>query len=212
MSTTSFYGSIYDNIHQPVDCFLMPADAVSVYGASTLKFSLRSLLGLTLLLVLLTTTACSPGYLRPNDIYPDDPAFQIDTEARIPDTVEARQALDVIAQYRVALVTKDFGTLNRLVSENYYDNAGTTHTTSDDYGIGELRAAFEVMAGHTESIQYKIIVKDLVFENQRAHIDYEYEYAYEYKVGDESTWDAGVEVNRLRLAREGDEWRIIGGL
>lgn len=188
------------------------ADVMPVYGVGILKFTSRFWVGLVLLSVMIVSSACSPGYIRPNDIYPNDPAFRIDSEARIPDTVEARKVLDVVAQYRLALVNKDFGTLNRLVSENYYDNAGTTHTTSDDYGVNELRSAFEVMASHTEGIQYKVVIKDLVFEDQRAHVDYEYEYAYEYKVGDESTWDAGVEVNRLRLAHEGDVWRIVGGL
>ena len=185
------------------------ADVVPVYGVGILKFTTRFLLGLVLLSAMIVTSACSPGYIRPNDIYANDPTFKIDPESRIPDTLETRK---VLAQYRLALVNKDFGTLNRLVSEDYYDNAGTTHTTSDDYGVKELRASFELMASHTEGIQYKVLVKDLTFEEQRAHVDYEYEYAYEYKVGDESTWDAGVEVNRLRLAREGDVWRIVGGL
>ncbi|MBA2662130.1 MAG: hypothetical protein H0U74_07515 [Bradymonadaceae bacterium] len=174
--------------------------------------SVRFLLGLTILLSIFATTACSPNHIRADDLYPDDPAFRVDDEARILDTLEARQVLDVLAQYRQALVRKDFGALNRLVSQDYYDNAGTTHTTADDYGLTELREAFEVMARHAETIQYKVVVKDVVITTLRAHVDYEYEYAYQYKVGDETTWDAGVEVNRLQMAREGDLWRIVSGL
>ena len=45
-----------------------------------------------------------------------------------------------------------------------------------------------------------------------AHVDYEYRYTYQYTVGDEVSWDAGVEVNRLDLKKIKGEWKIISGL
>ena len=126
--------------------------------------------------------------------------------------MEARQIIDSLYRYRQALVGKDFGTLNRLVSENYYDNAGTTDTTTDDYGHSELEGVFELMAQHAEEIRYQIIVKEVEIDGARGAIDYEFEYAFQYLVGDKETWDAGSDVNRLEFAREGDEWRITSGM
>jgi hypothetical protein len=165
-----------------------------------------------LVVVVGALTACGSPHLRSDDMYGDESGFFIDDEATILDTPEHRQVLDVLHNYQQALVTKDFGSLNRLISEGYYDNAGTTHTTADDYGRNELNEVFEMMAQHVESIQYRIVVKDVRVEGQRAHVDYEYRYSYQYRVGEEVTWDAGVEVNRVQLALEQDVWRITSGL
>lgn len=174
--------------------------------------SVRLFLLMALAMMLLATTACTSGHIRPDSFYPDDPAYRMDENARVPNTPEYHKVLDVLGQYRSSLVSKDFGALNRLVSADYYDNAGTTHTTADDYGRADLAEVFELMARHAETIQYKVTVKDVVISGERAHIDYEYEYAYQYRIGDETTWDAGIEVNRLQMAREGDHWRITSGL
>ncbi|MFW5966749.1 MAG: hypothetical protein ACOCV2_04480, partial [Persicimonas sp.] len=72
---------------------------------------------------------CGGEYLRDDDLYEDDPAFRIDEEAEIPDAHKYRRVLDVLAHYRRAVVEKDVGTLRRLASESYYENAGTTDTT-----------------------------------------------------------------------------------
>lgn len=157
-------------------------------------------------------TGCASNQVQGDDLYPDEPHFQISEDAEIRDDADAREVLDVLYRYREAMVSKDFGSLTRLVSQDFYDNAGTTHTTEDDYGYDELSEVFEMMAEYATQIQYEVIVKDVVVDDYRAHIDYEFEYAYQYEMADQETWDAGVDVNRLELQRENDRWRIISGL
>lgn len=160
----------------------------------------------------LSAAGCGDQFIRSDELYQDDPGFSIAEDAEIPDTTQSRQALDVLAQYRQAVVQKDFGALNRLVSSDYYDNAGTTDTTKDDYDAERLSEVFEMMAEHTESITYKVLVKDVEIQKDRAFVDYEYEYSYQYKFGDEVKWDAGVEVNRLELVEKGASYKIVSGL
>lgn len=167
---------------------------------------------LVLSVVAAGTTGCGDQFIRADELYQNDPGFNISEDAEIPDTTRSRQALDVLAQYRQAVVQKDFGALNRLIAEDYYDNAGTTDTTQDDYDAERLSQVFEMMAQHTESITYKVLVKNVELEKDRAFVDYEYEYAYQYKFGDDVKWDAGVEVNRLELTERGDGWKIVSGL
>ncbi|RAL21643.1 hypothetical protein DL240_12360 [Lujinxingia litoralis] len=155
---------------------------------------------------------CATHYITPDSLYADDADFKIDPESQILDTTEARQALDVLYRYRQALVDKDYGTLNQLISDDYYDNAGTTETTTDDYGREELVSILELTAQHADRIQMAIVVKGLNIEGPRAQIDYEYDFAYQYALGGQDAWDAGVDVNRMNLALEGDRWRIVGGL
>ncbi len=158
------------------------------------------------------SVGCVSSGLQTDDLYPDATDFQISERAEIEDTEDARDIIHVLYEYREALVSKDFGTLNRLVSEHYYDNAGTTHTTADDYGYDELSSIFEMMAEYADQVQYEVIVQDVVIDGARAHIDYEFEYAFRYEIADSETWDAGVDVNRLEMHREGDQWRITSGM
>lgn len=171
------------------------------------------LITLALCVVCLTSvTACGPSYLVDDNFYAEDLDFRIDQEAKIEDTQAHRDVLDVIARYRVALVKKDVGALNGMIAADYYENAGTTHTTKDDYGQTQLGDVFEMMAQHSESIQYQITIKDMEVLKREAHVDYEYRYAYQYKVGEETSWDAGVDVNRVQLRQIEGQWKIVSGL
>lgn len=156
--------------------------------------------------------ACGQAYLRTTDHYPDEPGFSIDEKAEILDTTENRKILDVLLQYRRALVRKDVGALRRLVSERYYDNSATTDTTRDDYGIEQLPELYELIAQHTDQIKYDVVVKDVGIKEASAFVDYEFQYAYQYNVGEQTSWDAGLDVNRLELESENGEWKIVSGL
>lgn len=164
------------------------------------------------LLLTMTLAACGPAYLRTEDHYSDERGFAIDDEAKIADTTANRQVIDVLLQYRGAVVRKDVGTLRRLISDRYYDNGATTDTTRDDYGADDLPDLFELMAQHTDQIRYEVVVKKVEVKDRTAFVDYEFKYAYEYKVGEASTWDAGLDVNRLELESEDGEWKIVSGL
>lgn len=170
---------------------------------------------LALLLVVGTTTACGKSMLtdKTYEVAAEDRDFRIDQEAKIADTQEARDVLNVLAEYRRALVRKDFAGVKRLIAEDYYDNGSTTNTTKDDYDGKALPELFELIAKHTESIQYQVTVKTVSFKHKRAFVSYEYRYAYQYKVGDEMSWDAGVEVNQLELVQNKEgAWKILTGL
>ncbi len=167
---------------------------------------------LTLFLSLVLLSSCATTHLNSEDHYVDQRGFSIDEEARIDDTLQNREVIDILLQYRNALVRKDFGSLKRIISTNYFDNGGTTNTTVDDYDTTTLPALFETMAKHTEGIKYKITLKSVEMKENIAFVDYEFEYAYAYKVGGEITWDAGVDVNRLELTSENGDWKIISGL
>ncbi len=164
------------------------------------------------LLMLVMLSACAAGQIQDKNFHQDDTEFRIDEEAAIEDTEGNREVLEVLVKYRQALVRKDFGELGAMIADDYYDNGSTTNTTRDDYGKDQLSEFFEMLANHAENIQYRVMVKRVVVKGAEAFIDYEYRYAYQFKVGEEESWDAGVEVNRLELKRVNDQWKIVSGL
>lgn len=172
----------------------------------------RLLILLVVGMTMLGSVGCGGEYIRSENIYANDPGFNIEEDSEIPDTTVNRELLDVLADYRQAVIRKDFGALKRLISADYYDNAGTTDTTKDDYSADHLAEVFEMMAQHAEDIKYNVLVQSVEVRKDRAYIDYKYDYAYQYKIGDEVAWDAGVDVNRLELAQKDGTWRIVSGL
>jgi len=174
--------------------------------------NVRRAFGAAVVVCAAALAGCASQTLKGNEIYKDQPGFSIADEAEIPDNDKNRQILDVVIDYRNAVAKQNFGTLRTLVSEDYYANAGTTDTTQDDYGSGKLPEIFEMLANHADQIRYKVTVRGIEYERERAMVDLEYEYAYKYQVGDKPTWDAGVEVNRLELAPEDGRWKIVSGL
>lgn len=156
---------------------------------------------------------CGAGYLKDDaEPYTEQDGFKIDEEAEIRDTAEARQVIDVFLQYRNAMAAKDVGTIKRLISEDYYDNAGTTDTTRDDFGPEELDEIFELIANYADNVKYDVTLKALTIDGARASVDYEFDYAYHYTIGEKSNWDAGIEVNRLELEQQAGQWKIVSGL
>jgi len=167
---------------------------------------------LILLALTLTSVGCGSAFLKDEDFQSEDLDFRIDPESEIPNDEAHRELLELFAEYRRALVRKDFGTLNRIIADSYYENAGTTSTTRDDYGHAELPETFEQIASHAETIQYQVLVKAMTLDRSKGLIDYEYRYAYQYKVGEGMAWDAGVDVNRVEFRKVDGEWKIVNGL
>ncbi len=155
---------------------------------------------------------CGPDYIRTEPHFQAEDGFQVDDAAKIEDSVSHRELLHALVEYRKAIVNKDFGALKSMVADSYYENGGTTDTTKDDYDQERLPKIFEMIAQHSNQIKMEITVKDVGHNGNRGHVDYEYRYAYEYRVGDKSEWDAGVELNRLEFVSEDGAWKIVSGL
>jgi len=169
------------------------------------------IIGLGWLLVL-SGGGCASATINKQELYEDQQGFRVAEDAEIQDSKKNREVLNVVAQYQRAMTDKDFGTLKRLVADKYYENAGTTDTTEDDYGTEELPGVYELMANHAEAIKYDITVKRLRHQRDRALVEYEFEYSYKFEVDEKPNWDAGVDVNQLELVSENGRWKIVSGL
>ncbi|MEM1350171.1 MAG: hypothetical protein AAGI01_16550 [Myxococcota bacterium] len=174
--------------------------------------NIRHWVMLLVLTLALASVGCGSAFLKDEDFQAEDLDFRIDPESEIPNDDAHRELLEVFAEYRRALVRKDFGTLNRIIADVYYENAGTTSTTRDDYGHEQLPKTFEQIASHAETIQYQVTVKSMTLDRSKGFVDYEYRYAYQYKVGEGVSWDAGVDVNRVEFRKVDGAWKIVNGL
>lgn len=148
-------------------------------------------------------SGCAGRYLQSDVIHSD---------AKIRKSADAQAVIELVETYERAMGERDHSTLIRLVSRDYYENAGTTHTTEDDYGYDGVVLLFEVLTRHVIEARVDVKVREVRVYGERADVLFEYAYTMHYKIGEARRWQTQRDVNRIQLQREDGEWRIVSGL
>lgn len=136
----------------------------------------------------------------------------LDSDTRIRRTPEREAVAEVMEEYERALDAMDIDAIRVLVSEDYYENAGTTDTTADDYGYDEVTDMFAMLLEHVEEMDVDIAVRDVIVDEDAADVLLEYTMRVRYIVDETAHWETEREVNRIQLRNEEGAWRIISGL
>lgn len=168
-----------------------------------MKASFTPLVLLTLLSGL-AMVACGPGVIEDSTVIAQD--------AEIPDTPENRAVVALVELYRRAIEDKDIASLRGLVSSDYYENGGTTHTTQDDYGYDGLLQVFETYAENVRQIRLQVLIRSIEISGDRANVYVDFGYNMLYVINGQERWQVDRGLNRLELVKEGNEWRILAGL
>lgn len=165
-----------------------------------------------LLLILTFSASCGAGVLKTAD-FEQPYFFAIDDEANIPDSETNIEILKTVQKYRDAIANKDVATLQSMIASDYYENASTTDDLSDDYGNERIEEILnDYLAQSVKDIRFIIEVKQLSNEGLEYYVDYQYIWNYRYEVAGQSYWQSKNDINRMTLVREGDAWKIRGGL
>jgi hypothetical protein len=165
--------------------------------------------GLTTLVLMallssLASVACGPGIIEDSAVVAED--------ADIPDTPEFREIVYLVEVYRRAIEDKDVASLRNLVSSDYYENSGTTHTTHDDYGYNGLLEVFEVYAESVRQIRLQVLIHSIEISGDRANVYVDFGFNMHYVVNGQERWQVDRGLNRIELVWEQEQWRILAGL
>lgn len=152
---------------------------------------------------LLSQSACSGRYMQGDVIH---------NEAKIRNNAENADVVELVDTYRHAVEAQDVDTLRSLVSRDYYENAGTTNTTDDDYGYEGLDNLFDILTNNVKEARLNVKVRDIRVYDDRADVIFEYAYTMLYQVGDTQRWQTERDVNRFQLHKQDDVWLIVSGL
>ena len=132
---------------------------------------------------------------------------------RISETEETRAVYDMVMSYRAAIEKRDMAGILAMTSSRYYENAATTERDDDDYGFEKLRGAvLPILRENIKAAQYRILLRDIHIDGDRAWADYEYFYTFKYVEGGNEGWKQKNDFNRLEFVREQGRWKISGGL
>lgn len=171
-----------------------PVAPVARVAASPALRTTAALIGV----VLLAGTGCGPATLPGTDI---------------PATKEAKAIRDRVSAYQSAMQERDVETLREMISRDYYENAGTTGTESDDYGYETLqKQVLPKLAENVQEVHYRVLLRDIDVEGERAWAEFEYFYRFKFVEGGQDGWSQQNGFNRLEFVCQGGEWKIVSGL
>ena len=161
----------------------------------------RCLITITTMII----TGCGPGIIENSSVISD--------ESEIFNTDENRDIVSLIETYQQALEDKDVGTLQRYISNDYYENAGTTQTTQDDYGFSGLNDVFNLFGENVRQINVHVSIRDIQIDGNLANVYLDYSYNMLYVIDGQERWQVDSDINRIELVLEPDnQWRFIHGL
>jgi hypothetical protein len=141
--------------------------------------------------------ACSKTYIPNTDVE---------------DNSENRQVILFCEQYRHAIEDKNVGQLLKLMSPAYFEDGGNTKN-EDDADYERVR---EFLTGgflKTSGIRYEMRYRRITFTpTNHVYVDYTYAAAWKVPGLKQDDWHHKVADNRLDLVRDGDSFKILGGM
>ena len=153
---------------------------------------------LTLILFPLIAFGCGPKLI---------PGLNIE----LADTPDHRELLKVLDAFGQAYERKDIDGLVGLASKNFFETSGSSDT-DDDYGYDGLRDHFTEHFKMVDKIKLEMQLKDVKMEGEQALVDYRYVTRYLMKRPSGDKWKLTDDINRMKLAKEEGQWKILSGM
>lgn len=118
-------------------------------------------------------------------------------------------------KYRKAVEHRDVPVLMAIASPKYYEDGGNIDPT-DDMDFEGLRKYLNEDFQKAKAIRYEIRYRRVLVakESDRIFVDYTYSASYKVPSIDEARdqWRRSVAENRLELVKEGESFKITGGM
>jgi hypothetical protein len=127
------------------------------------------------------------------------------------DTPDHRALLKVLDDFAQAYEKKDIDGLVGLASKSFFETSGSTET-GDDYGYDGLRTHFTEHFKMVEKVKLEMQLKDIQISENEATVDYRYVTRYLMKLPAGDKWKLTDDLNRMKLAREEGQWKILSGM
>lgn len=129
----------------------------------------------------------------------------------VPDTVENREAVEFVEEYRHAVETHNPASILRLVSHDYFDDNGTPGST-DDVDYEQLQARLGRWTADVLDVRYEMRYRRVTVYPERVFVDVTYTGSFKVRTSEGERWERRLADNRLELIREDGELRIVSGL
>ena len=153
---------------------------------------------LVTLLIGLLGAACGPKLI---------PGMNIE----VADTADNRALIQVLEKFQQAFEQRDIDALVALASAKFYETNGS-NDTGDDYNYDGLRKHYTEHFKMVEKCHLTLTLKDVLIEEDKATIDYRFLSRYLMKLPSGEKWRIKDDINRMKLAKENGQWKILSGM
>ncbi|MFH1808290.1 MAG: nuclear transport factor 2 family protein [Pseudomonadota bacterium] len=150
----------------------------------------------TLGLILMGLAACKPALL---------PGTEIE------ESEENRAIYDVIVTYHKGMQDRNAEAVMKTVSKDYFETAGT-EDPGDDYGYEQLAQNLKDDFERSKVVRLDLHLKTIEIKDDTAVVLYRYQTRAQVSFPASEQWITKTDVNKMRLKREGETWKIVAGL
>ena len=129
----------------------------------------------------------------------------------IQDTSDNRAVFEVIREYGAAMQRKDAPAVLALVSNDYFDDAGTPDP-ADDLDRAKLEKALPADLARVPAMRLELTVKSLDVQKDEATADVFYDASYDVQTPAAVVPKRQSDVHRMAFRKESGQWKIVSGL
>lgn len=131
----------------------------------------------------------------------------------VEDSSEAREVIDFVEKYRVAVTERSVPKLLALAHPDYFDDMGTPQGEDDVDLDGLTERLTKTFNEDLMSVHYDIRYRDVVFLPTKILVDYTYIGRFRINTPDGSRWERRLADNRMVLVKSGeDDFKIASGM
>jgi hypothetical protein len=125
---------------------------------------------------------------------------------------ENRKIIETVEEYRRRLMQHNVVGLLALASPKYFEDSGTPRS-DDDYGYDGLKRVLETQLPRVKSLRYDIEYRNIRVSGDQAEVEVFLDGAFEIAAPEAGDRYRRVnDYHRFLLARDGDEWKFLGGM
>ncbi|HUU00499.1 MAG TPA: nuclear transport factor 2 family protein [Myxococcota bacterium] len=132
-------------------------------------------------------------------------------DIEVADNPDNRVLLGLVEKFQQAYENKDVDALLAMASPKFYETSGTSKT-DDDYNLDGLRTHFSDHFKMLKKVSLNISLKGIKVDGDEATIDYHFLARYQMKLPTGERWQIKDDVNRMKLAKEDGQWKVLSGM
>ena len=129
----------------------------------------------------------------------------------IDDTRDNRAVVEVIDAYRKAFEARDAAAALKLISADYFDDAGTAEA-SDDLDRDQLAKALPETLAHLPAVKLELAVTRVDVEGDKASAYMYHDSRYRVATPRGEVAKRDSDLARMTFRREGGFWKVASGL
>ena len=130
---------------------------------------------------------------------------------QIDDTRDNRAIMGVIDAYRTAFETRDAAAALALVSDDYFDDAGTADA-ADDLDRAQLAKALPETLARLPAVKLELTVSRIEVDGDKAAAYMFHDARYRVTTSRGEIAKRDEDLTRMTFKRVGDAWKITSGL